>query len=222
MSWLIWKEYRVQRLILIFGAIVLLAPHVTALALTLRWPDLQRNCFDGSLYFSLMFSQVVLALLGGNAIAGERADRSAEFLACLPFSRRQHLASKLIFSPLAATIIWVVNLSVLCLVRSGAPSAQHHPETDWCVCVAIMGLTFFCVSWCASCLLESGVFSIAIGLVTPWVIGMGIGLVFWWLDLSADTLDDGIAGSWILGIYLVLSLVCFLSGTAYYLRRVEP
>ena len=45
-----------------------------------------------------MISQLSIALIGGNAISGERVDRSAEFLYSLPIARRKLLASKLLFA----------------------------------------------------------------------------------------------------------------------------
>ena len=58
-------------------------------------------------------SILTLTLLGGYAIACERADRSAEFLAYQPIPRSKILASKLVWPIAAAVVIWSVNLCVL-------------------------------------------------------------------------------------------------------------
>ena len=85
MNWMIWKEYRLNRLILIVGAVLLILPHAIALVLTWRGvgPDvgyaaqrMPKNFLVAGMY-SLVISQLTLALLGGHAIACERADRSA-------------------------------------------------------------------------------------------------------------------------------------------------
>ena len=62
--------------------------------------------------YSLALSQLTVALLGGNAIAGEAADCSAEFIAYLPLSRPRLLAGKLSLAFSAAVSIWGPNLLI--------------------------------------------------------------------------------------------------------------
>ena len=103
MKWLLWREYRLNRLLLMTGATLLLLPYAIAL-FDLGWdawwgssqsPRAENAArrFEVAAFFSIVISQLTLALLGGNAIAGERADRSAEFLAYLPVSRWRRLAA---------------------------------------------------------------------------------------------------------------------------------
>ena len=63
----------------------------------------------------------MLALLGGNSIAGERVDRSAEFLAYLPVSRGRILASKLLVALAAVPLIWLPNLVILAITGAVEP-----------------------------------------------------------------------------------------------------
>ena len=86
MKWLLWREYRLNRWILITGAVLLLLPYLITL-IVLCWPNAistgANHIVDSLIvaaFYSLGISQLTVALLGGNAIAGERADRSAEFL----------------------------------------------------------------------------------------------------------------------------------------------
>ena len=73
MKWLLWREYRRNRLILATSGVLVLLSCVFAFILELDPDDLVAP--DG--FFVLVFSVLTLALLAGNAIAGERADRSS-------------------------------------------------------------------------------------------------------------------------------------------------
>ena len=236
MNWLIWKEYRVNRLIIFIGLGLLLVPHAIALIITLRHPDQMKECFGASMGSSFFVTQIVFALLGGNAIAGERSDRSVEFLACLPFSRWKNLLSKLVFAPLAVVAICGVNFIVLLHVSGERSNIEQfsmhdiittfemHPESLIDLAVFIVTpLTFFCVSWLFSSFMSSVVLSAATGLFTPVVVIWGVIGVGWWMNIDLDTNDANIyVASWYSGICAVLSLASFIAGTWYYLRRVEP
>ena len=69
--------------------------------------------------YSLIISQLAIALIGGNAIAGERADRSAEFLCSLPITRKRILASKLLISLAIILVIWLTDTMLLMYLRNG-------------------------------------------------------------------------------------------------------
>ena len=124
MKWLFWKDYRHNRPIVIFGLILLLVPHLFALGGTYWWAThgykgVWSHNFAGSSLWSLIMSQLTIAVAAGNAIAGERADRSAEFLASLPIPRRKILVSKLLLVLAITAVIWVTDgLMVWGLVRT--------------------------------------------------------------------------------------------------------
>jgi ABC-type transport system involved in multi-copper enzyme maturation permease subunit len=232
MKWLIWKEYRLNRLILIVGAVLLVAPHAVALVLALRGVGpvtegglsrLQMNLLLSAIW-SLVLSQVTLALLGGNAIACERADRSAEFLAYLPVARTRILAAKIVLALVTVALIWIPNLLILRWTFGGLPEQGDEVyATGWIVLgtVAITGLAFYCIAWLLSSVLESPTFSICGGLVTPYLVMMVLALLGWWFGYIEEPI-----GLWYWGTYrgtcLVLAPACFAAGTWYYLRRVEP
>ena len=67
---------------------------------------------------------VVAAMLGGNAIACERSDRSAHFLAYLPPTKTQILASKFLVAAGALAVLWGAN----CLVIYAIPPDQPRPH----------------------------------------------------------------------------------------------
>ena len=99
MNWLLWREYRLNRPILIVGAFLLLLPHVIVAILLWRGVQIpaenQPHPFCGTAFYSIAISQLTVLILGANAIAGERADRSAEYMVYLPVSRSRRLLAKL-------------------------------------------------------------------------------------------------------------------------------
>jgi ABC-type transport system involved in multi-copper enzyme maturation permease subunit len=226
MKWLFWREYRLNRLILITGAVLLLLPCVTALIIALRWvPKTGANIvelFFGASVYGLALSQLTLALLGGNAMAGERADRSAEYVAYLPVSRLSRLICKLGLAAVTALVIWGVSLPVLAVLRSILPRNYVDEEMLFLAFVAITGLVFFCVSWFISSLQSSPTFAICGGLVTPLVIVMIWQAVAWLSEMRQGPEFDQIIGIGYTVTCLLVAVICFSVGTWYYLRRIEP
>ena len=110
MKSLLWREYRLNRWILVSGGVAILLSYAIA-ALSLLFDVDRASAFFVAYVASSIFSAMMLTLLGGNAIAGERTDRSAEFMAYLPFGRRRMLASKLFFALSTIVALCIVNLA---------------------------------------------------------------------------------------------------------------
>jgi ABC-type transport system involved in multi-copper enzyme maturation permease subunit len=242
MKWLLWKDYRLNRLIVFMAVFLVAVPHLTTILMKLIWfppghkiaQDLPLIAiFSGALsisvVYSLIISQIVFAFMGGNAIACERHDRAAEFLAYLPYSRAKILGSKLILSLLIAGFVWIVNLSILGIAWINLPSqirtgiqtniASGNIIANATELIVITGLAFFCIGWLFSSFLESPTFAISIGLITPMIVVMTIntiGSYFEFKDLGKTILH------WYLYTNAVLAAASFIGGTWYYLRRVEP
>lgn len=229
MTWLVWKEYRLNRLILGVGAALLVLPHLVSLILV--WYEAGHPLMEGmsrlsqnlaySAGYSLVLSQLTLCLLGGYTIACERVDRSAEFLAYLPLSRSRIMAGKIVLPLLAFALIWGLNLLILKVTIPGAWLSVAEFR-EWALVVlgglAITGLVFFCSGWLLSSALESPTFAIAGGLMTPVIVVTGIQTVAWLFEFPSDEF----VGPWYRYICLGLAPACFVAGTWYYLRRVEP
>lgn len=228
MKWLFWREYRLNRPILIFGAVLLLLPYAFAL-IVLRWAskvgeDIPELLLNAGI-FSLALSQLTVALLGGNAIAGERADRSAEFMAYLPVPRGSRLIGKLSLAAVTALVTWGVNLLVAAVLLSLAPDLRRLPDLSdinliWAF-VAVTGLTFYCVGWLISSFQSSATFAVGGGLVTPLVVFMLWAAVAWLSELRPETFDQFIGTGYPVSCILIAA-VCFPTGAWYFLRRVEP
>ena len=228
MSWLTWKDYRLNRMVFIVALLLLIAPHVMAAVLSMRgvgsdmgqgWPVWVHN-FLMSGMTSLVLVQLAAAFIGGNAIACERLDRSAEFLATLPVSRGRKIASKLLVTLVLLALVWLPNFVILGLVVGTHPQPQFfHLLGPFLGTVAVIGLTFFSVAWFFSSLLESPTFSICAGLIVPILIAAGIAS-------AARLLEVEVSGDffrwWFCGSCLVTSAAAFPAGTLYFLRRVEP
>jgi ABC-type transport system involved in multi-copper enzyme maturation permease subunit len=229
MNWLLWKDYRVNRQVLFVGLLFVLVPHTVGLYATCReairgrlvegqW---ERN-LTGSSAFSFVFSQLTIALLGGNLIAGERVDRSAEFQASLPLSRKRILAGKLLLALIVTAVIWLnVLIGYGLLWRLGLLAGEHRgQEIGIFLNVVITGMVFFCVAWFFSSLTASPALAVCGGLFTPVLIVGGIYFIGYLFGVVAEV--DKIAEPCYRTICLILAPLCFIIGTWYYLRRVEP
>jgi len=135
MKWLLWKDYRNNRMVVIAALVFLLAPYLGALIVSclqvFRWHEDSQvwgENFAGASVLSLIVSQLSIALIGGNAIAGERVDRSAEFQASLPISRKTILCSKLLLALAIVVVIWVTDATTL-ICLSNRPRGFTAQET---------------------------------------------------------------------------------------------
>jgi len=241
MKWLLWKDYRHNRLIVLAALVILLVPYLIGLGVicggrwvktcqAVYWTPPWKQIIAVAGGYSLAISQLSLALIGGNAISGERVDRSAEFLYSLPIARRRLLASKLLLALAVSAVGWLVNGAVLgCLIAMYMPHVMNLEICNLTIfmgamTIAITGLTFFCVAWFLSSYVKSPAFDVCGGFITPFLVLSSLSLVGWLLKiagLSENAFEEG-GEYWYLGICLALSLVSFAIGTWHYLRRVEP
>ncbi len=227
MKWLIWREYRLNRPTLITGAVFLLLPYLVIL-IAGWWseaPGSDANAFVGAAFYSLIFSQLIVAVLGGNAFAGERADRSAEFIAYLPLSRTRLLGSKLSLAFSTTALIWGTNLLVLWIVASLVPELwqQYYTHRFPFILsnIAITSMAFFGVSWFISSFQSSPTFAVLGGLITPLLVLMVLHAAAWAIDMDDRSVYQFVESGFLI-ICPILAVVCFSIGTWYYLHRVEP
>ena len=223
---LLWKDYRVNRGVLVMGVALLLGPYVAVAAGTAYeyWPVVPPAAQCAALLvvasvFSLGLSQLTLVTLAGNAIAAERADRSAEFLAYLPPSRLRILASKALLALLAAAVIWAVNLIVADIVAPavGTPRGNLVDGLADRSILAASSVMLFGAAWLGSAFLTSPAIATSLGLGATLAVPFLVAATFALLGWPREDLQH-----WYELTCLVLGGLCFACGSAYYLRRVEP
>ena len=232
MRWLLWKDFRQNLPIVYAGLVFLVVPHLVAVyAACAAAPDQAADAprvtfrvavardwqeyFTMSGVFSLVVSQLFIAAAGGNAMAAERADRSAEFLFSLPIARGKLLASKLVVAIAIAVAPWLLNLLILSCVGGGLRIAFDRPTL---LDLVVVGVTFFCVAWCLSSFLASPAYAALGGLLVPLLVVLGVGQFGRLFGLEhADAWQ-----LWGRGTCKAISFALFPVGTWHYLLRAEP
>ena len=166
---------------------------------------------------SYMSAWFTVALLAGNAVAGGRADRSAEFLAYLPLPRWRVLASKLVLPLITVTAAAGVNIVFVDLRIRPVEPVELSDLVDLRLFASVL-LVVYCAGWLATQFLSSPLYAAVIGVLVP--IGVGVKVVVM-LDLSGA---DGNASltEWLAVINISTAFVCFSLGTWVFLRRHEP
>jgi ABC-type transport system involved in multi-copper enzyme maturation permease subunit len=227
MKALLWKDFRMNLPIVIAAVFCCTLPYLVGASLVLaeKWPVFPSAEQWGSVFSnagrgSLHFLQVIIGLLGANALAAERADRSAEFLFSLPPSRRQILASKFLLALGVSLVPWMVYLFseyVICPWLTGHPGFMIQ-FGFWRLTLAAVGVFLFGAAWAGSSFLSS----------TAYALGMAIGLFF---AVSVAVIRtalylhwpaEGNGEFWFQGMCVAMGVVMFAAGSCYYLRRVEP
>jgi hypothetical protein len=162
MNWLLWREYRRNRWIHATRAAGLFLPCLIAVMFSAEYTVK----FIGVFVLSSVFSEMTVALLAGNALAGERADRSAEFVAYLPWRRISTFASKLVLPALTAAIGFVIY--VWC-AHQLPEIAMPGQMADLRIFVVVI-LVIYGVGWLASSLSSSVAYASCIGFIAPYLI----------------------------------------------------
>jgi ABC-type transport system involved in multi-copper enzyme maturation permease subunit len=227
---LLWKEYRQNRMIVYIMFGLLLLPYPIVLGVFIFNPPTPPEgvsqihlIFPMVTLYGIFLAQLVMALIGGNLIAGERVDRSVEFFDSLPIPRGKSLLAKLLLVAAMVVVIWLPNSVILWSFVGpwlfNDPKLLHDlAETMWLI--AATGLTLFCVAWFFSSLIKSPVLAVCGSIVVP-VVGFWSPVFFAYLSNGSYS-DTATQTAWYLKICLVSSVFCFLTGTWVYLRRVEP
>ena len=162
MKALLWKDYRQNRSFLVAAGAFLLLPYavVVLIGVVEMLTDAHTSeviwaqYFVGASITSLFISAMLSAFVAGNAVAGERADRSAEFAAILPISRRSSIISKALLAATACFFMWLANGFVLYLTTF-AEGVERTPVTDNFVpALAATTVFTFGVSWLVSTLVS--------------------------------------------------------------------
>lgn len=224
MKTLLAKDWRINRIVWLITILLVVLPYVTASSMIIieyspdfpgadAWSGLLRSVAT----ISLVLSQAALAFIGGNSIACERQDRSAEFLVYLPISRYRILLSKFVVALLIVVGIWIVNLIVLKIVAprlSGEPTSYMSVRSLWNVAGA--GIVLFGGSWFFSVLVRNTTAAAVSGAIAPAMI-FGFYMLLRLYTGFPEKVD-----LWIFPTFTIVGVLLFLAGCSIYLRRCEP
>lgn len=220
---LMWKDFHHQGGFLVATAVVLVIPFVIALVALIVNQLGPHAVAEWIRYFYVAsvadcaLAVVLVAFFAGNAVAGERSDRSAEFTAYLPIGRKASVASKaLVALGISAALLGI--FMILVFVTTGVDPGGPRPVAarELSVLMATSGMIFG-LAWLVSSFTRSATYAAASGLATPVCIGVTLGLLS---EVEAmRSVDLGL-------VYLVLCPVIglggLIAGAVYYVRRVEP
>src|SRR3954469_7816148 len=180
MKGLIWKDFHLNRPLLAIGAVLLIGLYGIGIVMEFHstWPKLPSSKAWAEMLvsystISLYLSFIMTGLLGGYAIACERADRTANFLAFLPPSKAQILASKLIVAGCATALWWSwILFTVFVLApRLGGGATDFVGSYSGRGFAAMCVLTFG-VGWLASACLETTIVPIILANGAPVILGL--------------------------------------------------
>jgi ABC-type transport system involved in multi-copper enzyme maturation permease subunit len=218
-------------LILITGAVLLLLPYLLNGFEVLFEGANSSKEFEGVFISSCLFSWLTVSLLAGNSIAGERADRSAEFIAYLPLPRWRMLVSKLALMLIVAVVFWSASLlAALVFVGPAELFASRFPKgLSFAAFIAINLVVTYGVGWLFSSLQKSPVLASVAGFVAGILTlgcAWGVGHVTMpepskYVPQSFESMAVN-AFVWNTMIGLPIAIVCFCIGTWYFLRNSEP
>ena len=226
MKTLLWKDYRHNRPLFAVVGAFLLAPYVLfpLIAATAAGPGglsffaavIRPACFT-----SLVVSVFVSAFVAGNAFAGERVDRSAEFVAYLPIRRKAAVASKAIVAIGACVLAWGANAAVVLACLLVGLGSSRDPSALYLLPNTAVAMVFvFGVSWLFSSFRTSSASAAASGLGTAVLVGVATVCLcerLWGIH--------PLPACWVFGYACAVVLVgvgCVVAGSIIALRRVEP
>ncbi len=225
MKGLIWKDFCLNRPLLVLGALILIGLYGIGVVVEIHstWPKFPPSKQWAEMLvsystISLYLSFVMTGLLGGYAIACERADRTAHFLAFLPPNKAQILASKLVVAASATALWWSwILFTVFVLAPHLGGEASDFTGAYSGRGFAAMCVLTFGVGWLASAYLETTIVPIILANGAPVVLGL---LMVFVGDLL--TVPRFEMAKWATPAGLTIGIVAFLVGTFHYLRRLEP
>jgi ABC-type transport system involved in multi-copper enzyme maturation permease subunit len=179
---------------------------------------------EGSADAIVITMMAMAAVFGGVAFATERREQSADFLAMLPIQKKKALLSKI----MVATVCLILGLGfaftlhamAMALATMNYGAARFPPIADSQFQVVAISGMLFGIAWMLSTFLRipslcTGI-AIAVAIICPFILD----------DIFAplDNYSQGhaIAMQYFAVIAACSGPACFLTGSIYYLKRIEP
>ena len=177
-----------------------------------------------SWWIAVHVSVFLLPMIAANSLAGERADRSAEFIAPLPVSRAVRLMAKVVLLAAVAIALWAPMLVVASLLRGSqlVKADDYLSGLELLGRIATFAILTTALAWLLAGWIESpviaAVMAIAIPVAVPWAM----------FSLHAPFLAPAsFFGLWIDSegipqpLTFLVAAAFFTAGSALYLRRLE-
>ena len=236
---LVWREWRRSRTILFvtLGIIVALLilvfsqPQPPEVAAGIGYPVVVKVVFAviGIAAWIMSFlGPFLLPMIAANSLAGERADRSAEFIAPLPVMRSARLAAKVALLAAVAIAFFGPILAVLSLVET-----DDRIDADFGHALGLLGMvaTFTLLSTALAWLLAAWVESPVIAAVGAIAIPIAIPMFLFYVPTIANRppfRDPSVFYSfWIDSagmpqpLTFLVAAAFFAAGSTLYMRRLE-
>jgi ABC-type transport system involved in multi-copper enzyme maturation permease subunit len=226
MKTLLWKDYRENRTLLMLVGVFCLIPYLMFIGASIselssgresHWVEI----LWGSSSVAVYLAAGITSFIAGNAIAGERANRSAEFAAYLPIPRKSAIVSKAIIAIGGCLFFILINGAINLATMSAATSLVKY-WVDFLAAGIVFGgpavVLMFGIAWLSSSFTSSPVISAVAGMAA-FVLQMGT------LAYSSVHTDGRVGDAWVVWYVsssLIVGIGSFVAGVVYYLRRVEP
>ena len=175
-------------------------------------------------WIAVHVSVFLLPMIAANSLAGERTDRSAEFIAPLPVSRAVRLMAKVVLLAAVAIALWAPMLVVASLLRGSqlVKADDYLSGLELLGRIATFAILTTALAWLLAGWIESpviaAVMAIAIPVAVPWAM----------FSLHAPFLAPAsFFGLWIDSegipqpLTFLVAAAFFTAGSALYLRRLE-
>jgi ABC-type transport system involved in multi-copper enzyme maturation permease subunit len=183
------------------------------------WDEL----FSAGSLWSLLLLVPACGFIAGNAVAGERVDRSSEFTAYLPISRWSAIVSKAVLA-VGVCIAAALLIAGVGYVASGWWSVNVHDlrnartlgEAIWFG--GASAALVFGISWLVSTFSRSSSIAAASGIVSPVLLAGTLALT----DYLAGAEEPVTLERWYVVLCYAFGLLGFVLGIMGYLRRAEP
>lgn len=228
MKALLWREYRQHRMIIFACAGVVLMPYLLWLVAAVLLDPYEYAArtdwlhdLAASSVGALLLCAVSAAIIAGNLVAGERADRSSQFVGYLPINRASAMLVKLAVGMAVIAVLWLANYLVLRIANAylGTSDMGVREMVDAAgalLCALIMALG---VAWCLTTLLRSPALCAGGAILAALLLFVSLLIIGGRINPN----DTGrILATWFAPLSTTIGLGSFLIGVAVYLRRIEP
>jgi len=176
------------------------------------------GAIDAASRFAALFAELVAAAFGGMAIAGERADRTADFIALLPVTRIQVALSKWLVSLLMLGIC--LGFHLLIAVSNTVYGFRVNPS-QLLVAYEILTCGTFClfgVAWLFSAFTKSGPISASLS----YAVVLATTMLTFTVVHGHNGVSDKESAIAIAMVTTMIGVAGIFVGTIYYLRRIAP